>query len=337
MLSVPYVPGTPAADTLMSRFIAHSFLMEVIRSLIYDTSNAMFPIALRLIIAGLPYSPLKLTQHIPLVMIVLGRAVCWRDRPFVDADSPKRDAVTRTPAPNPAEDWAVAEDKLYPERTSAFALLPKQVVRLWLVALYSGWPSNVLAFIRDPVSYLQGKNIAQLYAVEWDDVWPDKLLAHRTGPVLNDFALHPSLIYFTSAAELADDRRWDKFDPSEYIASSHRVAHSELLAGDMFGFIDEPKAKERDHSAPQASDHVEADEGKTAELERPVAASTEPEGQDSDVRRLERENEILRMEAKFGDRVRKQMLFRESRHYRQSADLARHWPTTQELSKIQQR
>jgi hypothetical protein len=303
LLSTPYIPGTPASETLMYRFASHPFLGTVIRSLLLDTSNALLPLALRTVLICLPYAPLTLTPHVPLLMVALGRAACWRDRPFVDSDSPARDAVTTTPLPHSDLGWRVATAASEPPSIPPLGFEPKRIVRLWFVAMYYAWPSNVLAFIRDPGPYLRAKSIKPVYAVSWDDVWPPKLLANRAGPLLRDFALHPSLIQFTSAAELAYEKRWDKNDPSEFVATAHMIAHSELLSGGMFGFLE---------GEPYIPPTTNLDD-----LELPVSETMTPgpakvPAGEGEIEMLRRENEILRLEAKFGDRVRKQLLFRTS-------------------------
>jgi hypothetical protein len=274
----------------------------VIRSSLLDTSNALFPLALRTILICLPWAPLKLTQHVPLLMISLGRAACWRDRPFVDEGSPAREAVTQTHPPNPDLNWRVAATAAEPSFIPPLTQEPKKIVRLWFVAMYYAWPSNVLAFVRDPVPYLKGKFITTVYAVDWEDVWPPKLLANRAETLLRDFSLHPSLIKFTSAAELAYAKRWDKNDPAEFVSTAHMIAHSELLSGGMFGFLDgEPYV-------PPSTELELEDLAPPSETITP--GPTRTMGGEGELETLRRENELLRLEAKFGDRIRKQMLFR---------------------------
>ncbi|KAK4684149.1 hypothetical protein P7C73_g6052, partial [Tremellales sp. Uapishka_1] len=296
LLSDPYVPATPSSNTLMSQLPSHPFFDALLQSLIFDTGNHLFPLALRVIFISLPFNPVAVIPHVPVLMIVLGRAVCWRDRPFVDADSPPKDAVTRTPLP--ASDWKVATSAMEPSANLPIQLQPERVVRLLVVAMYGGWPSNVLAFVRDPVMYLQSKSIASPYNVPFTDVYPPGVLAARTGPLLGHFSLHPSLITHSSGAELKDGKRWEKTDPADFVSKAHLIARSGNSTTERFDFLDAPETRE-----------VEVLE-KTAPL--PATEVTD------DVKRLHRENELLRIEAKFSDRTRNQYLFHIARLHKNS-------------------
>jgi hypothetical protein len=213
-------------------------------------------------------------------MIILGRAACWQERPFSEDKS--KQGVTRTPKPHPRFEWKPAQPS--PPVELPASLQPTTITRLLFVAVYSAWPSNVLAFVRDPVSYINGKGIDQVYDIPWEEVWEPGLLASRSGSLLRNFHLHPWLVYFTSGTELADEKRWDKIDPPEFITRSHMLAHSELLAGDKFDLFD---------GAPEEMPEIVT----SSELS-------------TDVAQLQRTVHLLRLEAKFTDRVRKQYLYR---------------------------
>jgi hypothetical protein len=192
--------------------------------------------------------------------------------------------------------------------------------------MYGAWPSNVLAFIRDPVSYLAGKSISSPYTASWETIYPDAFLAKRAGPLLKNFSLHPMLIYFTSAAELQDTKRWDKNDPSEWLARAQTIAHMETTAGGMYklleGFGEAPGQAEQ--SAEDAANLILGAGSGAATPSVVGALSTVDEneaqgagargmGEDvDDIERLRRENEDLRLEAMMTDRVRKQYLYRMS-------------------------
>ena len=86
--------------------------------------------------------------------------------------------------------------------------------------------------------YLRNKGIESVYDVDWEDVWEPGLLAARAGPLLRDFLLHPTFIYFSSASELEDSKRWEKVDPSETLSRSNMLAYSDSLPGDRFDLIE---------------------------------------------------------------------------------------------------
>lgn len=294
LLAIPYVPGTPSNATAMYTLAGHAFLDTVIKSLLLDTGNKLFPLGLRTILTVVPYAPQIVTLKVPLIMVVLGRAVCWRDRPFIDAGQTLDSPSTVTPLPRHA--WSVATSAMEQTIDLPISLQPVNIVRLWLVAIYGAWPSNLLAFVRDPVMYLRGKQIESPYQVEWEDVWATGLLAARTGPLLREFSLHPSIMYFNSDGELQDAKRWEKIDPPEHVSRAHIIAHSERLSHGKTDFFDEDPATTF-HS-------VQVSEAPTPTESR---ESTAPD----DLERLQRENVLLRIEAGYADRLRKQYLFRE--------------------------
>lgn len=298
ILSIPYAPGTPSNTTAMYSLARHPFLDTIITSLLLDTGNNLFPLGLRTILTVIPYAPQILTLRVPLIMVILGRAVCWRDRPFLDAGE-KSDDTPATITPSPRDrDWKIATSSIEELIDPPISLRPVNIVRLWLVAIYGAWPSNLLAFVRDPVTYLIGKQVECPYGVEWASVWPPGLLAARTGPLLREFSLHPSIMYFNSDGELRDVKRWDKIDPPEHVSRAHIIAHSERLSHGKADFFDEDA-----HSNFQSL--------QVSEVATPVDEHAHPVIQ-SDLERLQRENILLRIEAGYADRLRKQYLFRKS-------------------------
>ena len=282
----------------MARVAEHTFLISLIRSLLLDTGNILFPVALRCLLTVIPYAPHALSDNVPLLMIILGRAACWRDRPFVDSFADDRDGVTRTRAPNPDLRWTVETSSMESPTSQPLEYRPDVITRLLSVTVYNAWPSNVLAFLRDPVSYLQGKDIYPVYDADWADVWEPGLLKARAEPLLRNFHLHPSLINFSSTAELADEKRWDRNDPSEFVARSHMLAHSELLAGDRFDFLE---------GAPLIGTGPDSVDSPDTSLDNFDIPSEDL----SDFMRLKREIQLLRLEARSVDRIRKQYLYRE--------------------------
>ncbi|WWC69432.1 uncharacterized protein I206_103371 [Kwoniella pini CBS 10737] len=274
----------------MARVANSTFVDILLQSLILDTGNQLFSINLRLLLAILPYAPLILTSKVPLMAIVLGRAISWRDRPFIDHTPIARDGVTQTQIPDPSLNWDVATSATEIEIDMPDHLKPRRIAQMFIIAMYGAWPSNVIAFVRDPVSYIRGKNVQPIYAVDWDRVWSPGVLATRLEPLIRDFRLHPSLVVFTSTAELADAKRWEKIDASEFIARSQALSNSDQQAISHAGLFDEEE-----------------------QLVNVV--------QSMDSGNLGKENELLRLEAKYTARVRKQYLYHIGRLHRTSLRL----------------
>lgn len=303
----------------MYALACHTFLDTIITSLVLDTSNRLFPLGIRTILTVIPYAPQIITTKVPSIMVVLGRAVCWRDRPFVDAGKTSDSPATYTP--KPASQWSVALSADEQITDSPASLQPASIVRLWLVAIYGAWPSNLLAFVRDPILYLRGKQVECPYQGDWDDVWSPGLLAARTGPLLRDFSLHPSIMYFNSDGELRDSKRWEKVDPPEHVSRAHIIAHSEQLSRGRADFFDVGEEAVDPGIEPAAPS--------TDGMARPTQEISSVE----DIGRLQRENVLLRLEAGYADRLRKQYLFRESSYSIVTDSRARQ--ATQKLFAIQ--
>jgi hypothetical protein len=279
----------------MYTLACHPFIDTVITSLILDTANHLFPLGLRTILTVIPYAPQIITTKVPSIMVVLGRAVCWRDRPFLDAGQSSDAPSTYTPPPR--REWALALSANEKDIDPPLSLQSVNIVRLWLVAIYGAWPSNLLAFVRDPILYLRGKQVECPYEGDWEDVWRPGLLAARTGPLLKEFSLHPSIMYFNSDGELRDMKRWDKVDPPEHVSRAHIIAHSERLSRGKTDFFDE--------------DESEAPSIQPSGAATPNNNNASPKTPGDDVHRLQRENLWLRLEAGYADRLRKQYLYRE--------------------------
>nr|XP_019001978.1 uncharacterized protein I203_05114 [Kwoniella mangroviensis CBS 8507]OCF65439.1 hypothetical protein I203_05114 [Kwoniella mangroviensis CBS 8507] len=294
ILEAPYEPSDVSSSTLMAAVAGSSLVDILIQSLMLDTGNQLFSINLRLLLAILPYAPLMLTPKVPLLAIVLGRAISWRDRPFIDHTLPPRDGFTRTELPEPSLDWLVAQSAVEMDLELPEHMKPRRIAQLFIIAMYGAWPSNVIAFVRDPVSYIRGKNVTPIYAVDWEMIWTPGVLATRLEPLIRDFRLHPSLVVFTSTAELADEKRWERIDAAEFIARSQALSNS-----DQQGFTGAGLFEQDEQSAPPQVDSASANLSN----------------------RLAKENELLRLEAKFTSRVRRQYLYHIGRLHKTSLRL----------------
>lgn len=290
ILRTPYSPETPLNTTRMYQLSESAFFPRILDSLMLDTSNHLFPVALSVLVTILPFSLTHLTDSVPLLMVILGRAICWRDRPFVDTGASAIGAVTKTPAPAPDRHWRVARHGS--DDLTQATPTEKRVIQLLVIGLYGAWPSNVIAFIRDQKDYLSLKKVPPVYDVPWSETWEPGVLSSRLVPLIADFQLHPSIITHTSRAELEDDKRWDRYDPSEFVSMAHLMSHADD-PDSAFEFFKTPKAALLD---PRPVSLTESD------LNSPTDTD--------DVRRLKEENELLRLESLYAERLRKQLIYR---------------------------
>jgi hypothetical protein len=322
----PYDPSEDHKESFMAQLPAHKFLQTLILSLMLDTSNKLFPLAIRTMLMCLPFAPALFTPKVPLVMVALGRALCWRDRPFKGSErgeglrspSPVTDGPsmpnlpTVTPAPNSSLDWTVATSDEDVALNLPDSMAPQEITRLLLIAMHGCWPSNMIAFIRDPVPYINGKGFETVYNIPWEQVWEPGVLAKRAAPLLQDFHLHPSVIFNTSATELVDIKRWEKIDPCQLVATAQMLAHTGRRIGREAmreGFMAGLDTVGEDAPTPQPSG-FNTPRSPAPELSglQPLAL---PEG--SEVDRVRRENELLRLELRFVARQKAQYLHREWR------------------------
>lgn len=306
----------------MYQLARDDFFPLVLDSLLFDTNHQLFVLALSVLVTVLPFALQVLITRVPLLMVVLGRAISWRDRPFIDAGRPAMSGATFTPLPNPSHNWVIATSTTHQKDPhssgdmTASSPIEKRIVQLLLIALYGAWPSNVLAFTRDAPRYLDLKDVEPVYAIPWDDVWEQDQLAGKLLPLIADFQLHPSIITHTSLGELQDLKRWEKYDPSEFVSMCHLLSHS--TEDDMFDFFKVPQVQLDPQPAVTA---VDAETG--------VAAT-------DDIGRLKEENELLRLEALYTERLRKQLVYRELSISPLRLTL-RHWSTAPQLAALQQR
>jgi hypothetical protein len=139
---------------------------------------------------------------------------------------------------------------------------------------------------------------------------------------MRDFALHPSIMYFNSDGELRDAKRWEKTDPPEHVSGAHIIAHSERLSHGRTDFFDDTAIPE-----PQPE-----------QLPELLSAVRPHEPTSDSVEGLRRENLLLKLEAGYADRLRKQYLFRKSPSplvAHAIAHIFRHWAFAQAFDAIQ--
>ena len=81
---------------LAAKMISHPILDVIIKSLLYDTNNQGFAIALRLLTLAIPFGLGRLVKRAPVIMVILGRAVSWRDHPFPSTRQRNLESATTT-------------------------------------------------------------------------------------------------------------------------------------------------------------------------------------------------------------------------------------------------
>ena len=298
--------------TFTTALVRHSIFEVVIQSLLYDTHNQAFSIALRLLTLTMPFGLDHLVKSVPVIMVILGRSVSWRDHPFPSTKQRNLESATKTARPIATTSWTVLVDDSENEAHLPLNMQPQAVVRLFLATVYNAWPSNILAFVREPVKYAEGKNLQPLYDAQWSEVYPTRSLASLAEPLLCNFHLHPSLVEHTSKAEIEDQRRWEKMSPSDFIAQAHTLAYAELLKDQENNDFQEDKDF-RHLSVEPNSEDMRSGRDALAEAVR-----------------LRRENSLLRTEQNIHQEVQTQYLYREHGHLPVHAPNAdghcRHWP-----------
>ncbi|RXK39505.1 hypothetical protein M231_03174 [Tremella mesenterica] len=226
-------PGDEAGESkdsiILNKLVESPLLILILRSLLLDTDCRSVLTCLALILSIIPLAPVQFSSHLPNLLVVLGRILCWNGWPPGELAYSGKPSITSAPTASPDLEWHIASSPnlLAGDDPAATKTEGEGIARQWLVVLYGLWPSNVLAFLRNPVDYLEGLGVKSVYAVQWADVWPPRYLAKRGEVILSDFAVHPHLMYFTLAQEREDERRWETYDTPQIVALCHLVAHSE--------------------------------------------------------------------------------------------------------------
>ncbi|KAG8983797.1 hypothetical protein FRB90_005760, partial [Tulasnella sp. 427] len=206
-------------------FSESQLLSSLLTSLQLDFSTTLVSVGISVLIMMLPQmawtSPKALNDHLPRLLMILCRVICWKERTMFHFPQPVSatseastffvgsDTATEVPGGEFASP-RLAADVTWTRLESSFdlAAAPAPDARLYFQFLYGLWPTTVLSFLRRPIAMLQNWGLKSPYAEEWDDIIDEDEVRSRIKPILRSHVIHPSIILLDSAAEISDCTRW---------------------------------------------------------------------------------------------------------------------------------
>ena len=173
--------------------------MSLLLSLLFDTSSTACTIALTILIKLLPILAVNacedLKRLLPLLLVVLARILCWKERqssrPIVPVVADPEDTDDdEGNASDDEEDGEQESTRSFPIREDlewnaleltfdgpqASAPSPHR----YFTFLYYLFPCNTIRFLRYPVRYLNDNGIESLYAVDWEKALDEQKIRSKS-------------------------------------------------------------------------------------------------------------------------------------------------------------
>ncbi|KAI0934089.1 hypothetical protein AcV5_006053 [Taiwanofungus camphoratus] len=225
---------------------AHTLTTSLLHSLLFDGSSTVAVIALSVVTKLLPIFAVRASAYLkrllPLLLAILARIICWRERELSTPPS-ERD-------PDVEDDAAAEEDKkrltesVYAPPTrddiewerleQAFhgATSSTPSAHRYFTFLYYLFPCNVIRFLRLPVQYLKDNGLDSPYTIDWDDVLDEDKIRSKSEVLLRGHVLHPLLIWRNPTEELSEPDFWSQYDIARIVGdcSMLDVRNASLIA-----------------------------------------------------------------------------------------------------------
>ncbi|KAF8162891.1 hypothetical protein B0H34DRAFT_693349 [Crassisporium funariophilum] len=216
-------------------------MLNLLHSLFFDNSSTVCTIGISLIVKLLPffavYAREDLRAMLPKLMAVLARIMCWKERRAskgrmpaaedIDADFERELEFETNPVLHisPNIEW----ERL--EMTFNATASPPPSSRPYFTMLYYLYPSNVLKFLRGPVSYLISNSLESPYVETWEKALDENEIRRRSENLFREHNCHPLLIWRDAIAELAEPEFWTKYDLSRIISEAPMLDIRNLAVG----------------------------------------------------------------------------------------------------------
>ncbi|PCH38043.1 hypothetical protein WOLCODRAFT_114704 [Wolfiporia cocos MD-104 SS10] len=197
----------------------HPLMPAVLYCLLLDGSSTAAIVGLTVLTKLLPILAVKacedLKRHLPLLLVVLARIICWRERE-AEADAPSDLSDEPAPSSNSGSvpELPVREDFGWKRLEATFqggASSPPSPHRFFTF-LYYLFPCNVIRFLRYPVHYIGDTMIDNPYTVPWEEALDEDMIRSKSEPLMHGHVLHPLLIWRGAAEELSQPEFWAQYD-----------------------------------------------------------------------------------------------------------------------------
>ncbi|KAH9926176.1 uncharacterized protein B0H18DRAFT_1006802 [Fomitopsis serialis] len=207
---------------------SHRLTTTILYSLLFDNSSTVAIVALTVLTKLLPIFAVKaaeqLKRYVPLLVLVLARIVCWREReaPTPSEFSPDAEGASQSGndsdveggLPDGAYTPPIHEDITWErlEQTFLGGASSAPSPHRYFTVLYYLYPCNTIRFLRYPIQYVTEFASQNPYAVEWDVVLDEPQIRSRSEPLMRGHVLHPHLIWRGPAEELSKPDFWADYD-----------------------------------------------------------------------------------------------------------------------------
>ncbi|KAH7345369.1 Hamartin protein-domain-containing protein [Rhizoctonia solani] len=230
-------------------FVNSPLFSTVLFSLQVDRSTTVFSIAITSLIMLLPAlavdAPAQLNAHLPALLTILGRVVCWKLRPGGEVKQSKK------------KWWNVKDELEWKRLDSSFesaAVAPNET-RLYFTFMYGLYPCNTIAFLRAPVAFLRAHEHVSMFVHDWDVVLDEDEIKSCSRPLLRGHVVHPSIILADAKSELAELNRWKDKDVATVAAECTLldIQNAQTSAGHSIAYYVPPTPQASGHPTPQVS------------------------------------------------------------------------------------
>ncbi|CAE6505073.1 unnamed protein product [Rhizoctonia solani] len=230
-------------------FVNSPLFSTVLFSLQVDRSTTVFSIAITSLIMLLPAlavdAPAQLNAHLPALLTILGRVVCWKLRPGGEVKQSKK------------KWWKVKDELEWKRLDSSFesaAVAPSET-RLYFTFMYGLYPCNTIAFLRSPVTFLRTHAHVSMFVHDWDVVLDEDEIKSCSRPLLRGHVVHPSIILADAKSELAELNRWKDKDVATVAAECTLldIQNAQTSARHSIAYYVPPTPQASGHPTPQVS------------------------------------------------------------------------------------
>jgi hypothetical protein len=162
--------ATSSFHASVSVISSHALLSNLLLSLLLDQSSTLCSLTLSLMCKLLPSlvanSSNCLKPLLPMLLAVLGRVICWKERDFPPSSL---DSMTYIEGNESAQALFLPASQInwHPLELSFHAASSPPDSNQYFTILYYLYPANMLKFISHPITYLLSHDVKSVYAVEW--------------------------------------------------------------------------------------------------------------------------------------------------------------------------
>lgn len=175
---------------------SHRLTTAILYSLLFDNSSTVAVVALTVLTKLLPIFAVKATEHlkryVSLLVLVLARIVCWRERPVPHPTEPSLGADSASESGCDRDDEEGLPEEMYTppiheditwerlEQTFLAGASSAPSPHRYFTVLYYLFPCNIIRFLRYPIRYITDIQCENPYAVGWDEVLDEPQIKSRS-------------------------------------------------------------------------------------------------------------------------------------------------------------